>query len=176
MPYSITKSIDIDFGHIVQGHPGACTNPHGHTWKFEVTLESDDLNYLGFVADFGTLKREVLEPVHTLLDHSFALGHELYDATESAWGQIGVAAHGFRAPAFIGKRTRGIVGLCGAENRYPGDIKMVRFNFTPTSERLAKWLFEVAQSAFAGDTRIRVARARVFETLHPVEAVAEYHP
>ena len=47
------------------------------------------------------------------------------------------------------------------------------FPFSPTSERLAHWLFDVAEAALS-DGRVGVAAARIFETLHPTEAVAEY--
>jgi hypothetical protein len=43
----------------------------------------------------------------------------------------------------------------------------------PTSERIAQWLYQVAQHAMSDD-RVTVKRARVFETLHPVESFADY--
>jgi len=52
-------------------------------------------------------------------------------------------------------------------------LKVCVFPFSPTSERLAAWLFGLARSELA-DGRVRVDFARVYETLHPVESVAEY--
>jgi 6-pyruvoyltetrahydropterin/6-carboxytetrahydropterin synthase len=45
----------------------------------------------------------------------------------------------------------------------------------PTSERLAEWLYGLARASLQ-DERVRVAYARVYETLHPVHAIAEFHP
>jgi hypothetical protein len=47
------------------------------------------------------------------------------------------------------------------------------FPFSPTSERFASWLCELA-AARLDDERVRVRLGRIYETLHPVEAVAEY--
>jgi hypothetical protein len=65
--------------------------------------------------------------------------------------------------------------LGGARNESPGGIKMAVFPFSPTSERLAEWLYGVAR-AEVGDERVRVASTRILETLHPSECIAEYYP
>ncbi|MCZ7684612.1 MAG: 6-carboxytetrahydropterin synthase [Sandaracinaceae bacterium] len=49
------------------------------------------------------------------------------------------------------------------------------FPFAPTSERLAEWLYALAKERLA-DERVRVVSTRVYETLHPVESIAEYVP
>ncbi|MFW6023956.1 MAG: hypothetical protein ACOC9O_04340, partial [Myxococcota bacterium] len=68
-----------------------------------------------------------------------------------------------------------VVQLAGAETRYPGGLKVAVFPFSPTSERLAEWLYGLAASRLEDD-RVRVAYGRIYETLHPVESVAEYRP
>lgn len=190
MPYSVTKSIDVDFAHHVTGHPGACINIHGHTWKFEAELEADQLDEMGFVTDFGELKRGVLLPIHALLDHSLALWVETYQKLEKPLSEVGEALHATRegGPGVVGERTpgyaeankRGDLFLCGAHNVYPGGIKVAVFPFAPTSEKLAQWfydvLYEFADAAGRGDPHFRCRRVRVYETLHPVEAFAEYRP
>ena len=60
-----------------------------------------------------------------------------------------------------------------ARNELPGGIKLAVFPFTPTSERLARWVHDVARQRLADD-RVRVACGRVFESLHPAEAIAEF--
>ena len=40
---------------------------------------------------------------------------------------------------------------------------------------MAEWLFEVTRDLVA-DGRVEVLSARVYETLHPTELVAEYRP
>ena len=64
--------------------------------------------------------------------------------------------------------------IAGAENRWPGGMKVAVFPFSPTSERLAEWLYRAAQVVV--DDRVSIAWTRVYETLHPVESVAEYRP
>jgi hypothetical protein len=49
------------------------------------------------------------------------------------------------------------------------------FPFTPTSERLAQWLHQVATETMADD-RVKVRGTRVYETLHPMESFADYEP
>jgi 6-pyruvoyl tetrahydropterin synthase/QueD family protein len=173
--YRIHRSIDISFAHHVRGHQGACINIHGHTWKFEVGLEADALDAEGFVVDFGVLKRRVLEPCHRLLDHSLAVGADTYRDVAEALTPLGErllasreAVHGAPLP----HETPGL-HLGSAELRYPGGMKVAVFPFSPTSERLAEWLFRLAERELA-DERVRVGFARVYETLHPVESVAEF--
>ena len=54
-------------------------------------------------------------------------------------------------------------------------MKVAVFPFTPTSERLAEWFYEVAAMQLA-DNRVQVASTRVYESLHPVATFAEYVP
>jgi 6-pyruvoyl tetrahydropterin synthase/QueD family protein len=173
--YRIRKSVDIDFAHHIRGHGGPCIHIHGHTWKFEVVLAAETLDEDGFVVDFKVLKRGILEPCHALLDHGLAIGADTYAENESALAQLGDGLLGSRV-ARHGKRDtteQRTITLAGAENRWPGGLKVAVFPFSPTSERLARWLFDAATEALAGG-RVFVERARVYETLHPVESVAEY--
>lgn len=178
MAYTIRKSIDIDFSHHIRGHSGACINLHGHTWKFEVTVAADELDAEGFVVDFGLLKRRVLRPCHALLDHSLALGEATWTDVSGELVRMGRALLGSRAAVHgddwsqqVGEPV--VTRIHGAESRYPGGLKVAVFPFSPTSERIARWLFELA-SAELDDGRVCVESARVYETLHPVHAVAEY--
>jgi 6-pyruvoyl tetrahydropterin synthase/QueD family protein len=195
--YSITKSIDIDFAHHVSGHTGACINIHGHTWKFEVTIRSRHLNKMGFVCDFGELKKRVLQPVHLLLDHSLALPDEFIHRNEHIIEELGkelLATRATRRESEIDKLGHldraDYLGypiaahpLCGAIPYVLGGIKLVGFPFPPTSERLAEWLAKVASEGMAeafADSNYSLGTARVYpgfkatvyETLHPVEASA----
>lgn len=208
--YTITKSIDIDFAHHVRGHLGACINIHGHTWKFEVTLGAEQLDDMGFVVDFGDLKRQVLAPCHQLLDHSFALPKlSLTEDMRRHLAEVGWMLVGTRKDkdgSFLDMANRVASGdlgytridaeLGGAGNEILGGIKIAAFPFNPTSERLAKWLWDVAaqfcqsRSDFVdapadpkmlGGPRVQkrrvwVLEAAIYETLHPVQAVARYHP
>lgn len=213
--YTIRKSIDIDFAHHVHGHSGPCINIHGHTWKFEVTVSANSLDKEGFVMDFKALKQQILEPVHMMLDHGFAIFHETaYRKSDvgplDAPNQPFLDAMRVLSREMIG--TRDLVhgkGTCPYKNRWLlhrelqdsivgyqadhaewskpevsmngaydldcGGTKIIIFPMPPTSERLAKWLYELATDrltkAVPGS---QVICASIYETLHPVESVASY--
>jgi 6-pyruvoyl-tetrahydropterin synthase len=176
--YTITSSVFIHFGHHVRGHVGPCISLHGHTWKFEVSVQAPELDAQGFVVDFDDLQAKVLDPCHALLDHALAVGAATWEETAGELATLGdklvnsrlitLGDRGEPQPALEGE-------LLGARNERPGGIKVAVFPFTPTSERLAEWLYDVAADKIA-DGRVRVADARVFETMHPTEFVAQYRP
>ncbi len=177
--YRIWRSIDVSFAHHVRGHSGACVNLHGHTWKLEICAEAESLDEEGFVVDFKRIVAEVLQPAHALLDHALAVGAATWDETAAELEALGkklvdsrAAVHG---PRPSGMGTAGppavVTRLGGAENRFAGGMKVAVFPFSPTSERLAAWLYDVA----ADKLGVGIAWTRVYETLHPVESVAEFH-
>ncbi len=176
--YSVTTGIHIHFAHHVRGHLGPCISLHGHTWLLQVTLEANELDNQGFVADFDLLYERVLTPCHQLLDHSLAIGQATFSEIEGPMSEVGrqlvasrTVLHGHKGETqeyFDGE-------LAGAKNQLPGGIKVCVFPFTPTSERLAEWLYRVAETQM-GDDRVRVSRARVYETLQPMESYADYVP
>lgn len=171
--YRIRKSVDVDFAHHVRGHLGPCINLHGHTWKLEVVVSALELDPQGFVIDFGVLKREVLGPCHALLDHALAIGADTYREIGDELTRTGEKLLQSRGPAHCEEAPPEIRELQGARSAYPGGMKVAVFPFSPTSERIAHWLFELA-SARLNNPRVRVLVGRVYETLHPVESVAEY--
>lgn len=176
--YRITSSIHIHFAHHVRGHSGPCISLHGHTWMFQVELQASELDAQGFVADFDDVHARVLLPCHRLLDHSLALGEESYGENRAALEQLGKSLVATRLGTIgsLGDPQEALDReLHGARNEHPGGIKVCVFPFTPTSERLARWLFEVT-SRVLEDDRVRVGRARIYETLHPTECYAEYVP
>jgi len=171
--YRVRKSIDVDFAHHVRGHLGPCINLHGHTWKLEVEVEAEELDAQGFVLDFGVLKREVLTPCHQLLDHALAIGEDTFREVEHELAETGRKLLASRGPVVCEEPPREERELGGARGVYPGGMKLAVFPFSPTSERFARWLYELA-AARLDDARVHVRVGRVYETLHPVHAVAEY--
>lgn len=176
--FTVTNSTFISFAHHVRGHAGPCISLHGHTWKFELTLASETLDAEGFVLDFGEVRRRVLVPAHDLLDHSLAMGEKTWERTGSDLAKVGEELVNTRMETLgnLGTRQKAYEGdLNGARNAFPGGIKVTIFPFSPTSERLAQWLYELAKTTLEDD-RVRVVCARVTENLHPTESVAEYRP
>jgi 6-pyruvoyl tetrahydropterin synthase/QueD family protein len=174
--FRIHRSVDIHFAHHIRGHDGACINLHGHTWKFEVSVEARELDEQGFVVDFARIKSEILEPCHRLLDHALAIGELTYAEVEADLTSLGEKLLSSRSglPTERGNERVDLT-LNHARTVYPGGMKVTVFPFSPTSERLAEWLHGHA-AAVLDDGRVRVSSARIYETLHPVESVAEYAP
>jgi 6-pyruvoyl-tetrahydropterin synthase len=176
--YRITNGIFISFAHHVRGHSGPCISLHGHTWKFEVTLGAGELDSEGFVVDFGQLRKRVLAPCHDLLDHSLAMGEHTWSKNQGHLALIGADLVGSRMETLghPGEQQNAHSGILnGARNEFPGGIKAAVFPFNPTSERLAAWLFGLAQETME-DGRVKALGARIYESLHPTESIAEYEP
>ena len=176
--YRITNGIFISFAHHVRGHSGPCISLHGHTWKFEVTLGASELDGEGFVVDFGQLRKSVLIPCHNLLDHSLAMGEHTWAKNQGHLAPIGIDLVGSRIETMghTGEQQSAYSGkLNGARNEFPGGIKVTVFPFSPTSERLARWLYQLAKDQIE-DTRVKVLGTKIYESLHPTESIAEFVP
>ncbi len=66
--FELSITGDFASAHFLRDYEGPCKNLHGHSWKVEVTIQSDKLNTIGLVVDFRDMKqrlKEVLLP----LDH-----------------------------------------------------------------------------------------------------------
>ena len=160
----------------MRGHTGACVNIHGHTWKLEVCAQADVLDRQGFVVDFKNIVVDVLTPAHALLDHALAIGEDTWNDVSGELESLGAKLVASRAamhgPDIVSPPLL-VTRLGSAENRFAGGMKIAVFPFSPTSERLAEWLYAVATDKLAND-RVSIAWTRVYETLHPVESVAEF--
>jgi 6-pyruvoyltetrahydropterin/6-carboxytetrahydropterin synthase len=67
----ITKTIDLHAAHYLRGYAGKCANMHGHTYKFEVTIQRQDhgLDGMGMVLDFGVLNGILKDAIVDKIDH-----------------------------------------------------------------------------------------------------------
>jgi 6-pyruvoyl tetrahydropterin synthase/QueD family protein len=192
--YTVKKSIDIDFAHHVDGHLGPCINIHGHTWKFELEVEAEELDEHGFVIDFGDLKREVLQPVHQMLDHGLLISEATIAMCSASLTQLGRVLTNTRnsedvaALERIGAETNRWLfrsarvnsteeGLNGAYDVDMGGMKVIIFPQAPTSERIARWLARLADKRLVQSGRyvnLYYITASIYETMHPVNSVASY--
>jgi 6-pyruvoyltetrahydropterin/6-carboxytetrahydropterin synthase len=59
--FELTIAGDIAAAHFLRGYDGPCKNLHGHTWKMEATIESNQLNEIGLVVDFRDMKKKLKE-------------------------------------------------------------------------------------------------------------------
>jgi 6-pyruvoyltetrahydropterin/6-carboxytetrahydropterin synthase len=69
----VTKEFDFSAGHRLSNYSGACRRLHGHNYHLKVTIESDSLDVLGMVIDFGELKAIVKKEIDTRFDHRLIL-------------------------------------------------------------------------------------------------------
>ena len=56
--------------HRLRGYEGNCKDLHGHTWKVEVVVMSDELNSIGMVMDFKVVKMK-LKDLLSNIDHVY---------------------------------------------------------------------------------------------------------
>lgn len=66
--FELSIKSHIAAAHYLRGYEGPCKELHGHTWKIEVTLQSETLNEIGLVVDFKDVKCK-LEKFLKPLDH-----------------------------------------------------------------------------------------------------------
>lgn len=68
--YELTVKGHFDAAHSLYGYPGECKELHGHTWDVEVTVSSSQLDEIGIVYDFKSLKAD-LNSVLDAFDHTY---------------------------------------------------------------------------------------------------------
>ena len=66
-----TRRFQFCAGHRVHLHESKCNNMHGHNYVLYVHAESDELDELGRVIDFGVLKEKILPWIDQNWDHAF---------------------------------------------------------------------------------------------------------
>jgi 6-pyruvoyltetrahydropterin/6-carboxytetrahydropterin synthase len=68
-----TQIIGFDSAHRIIGHKGKCRMLHGHRYTLEATFESNQLNELGMVIDFGIIKQKLNNWLNSNWDHNTIL-------------------------------------------------------------------------------------------------------
>ena len=71
--HKVTRVIHFCYGHRLLDYDGACRNLHGHNGVLEVDVESDSLDKLGMVVDFGEVRDCVKGWIDANLDHRMLL-------------------------------------------------------------------------------------------------------
>lgn len=64
----VTRKFSFSAAHHLTQYKGACERPHGHTYRFTVTVEGE-IAENGLVLDFVELKKVVEDKVLLKLDH-----------------------------------------------------------------------------------------------------------
>jgi len=71
--YSVTKEISFCYGHRLLNHRGKCRHLHGHNARAVIRLESESLDELGMVVDFGDIGNYVKAWLDAEIDHKMLL-------------------------------------------------------------------------------------------------------
>ena len=77
--YELTVTSHFDAAHALRGYPGECRNLHGHTWDVEVTVAGTELDEIGIVYDFKSLKEDLAGALADF-DHAFLNDVAPFDA------------------------------------------------------------------------------------------------
>jgi len=68
--YEVMVEESFSAAHQLRGYKGECESLHGHTWKIQVVVRTEELDKLGLSIDFRRLK-DVLRELIAQFDHSF---------------------------------------------------------------------------------------------------------
>ena len=66
--YEICKEVHFSAAHIIEGHPGKCSELHGHNWRVRLQVTCETLDSIGMGVEFSHIK-EVLREITDRLDH-----------------------------------------------------------------------------------------------------------
>lgn len=150
MPVTVTKTIEIDYGHTLPDHFGFCNQLHGHRGIIKVTVEGPVQtkgSSAGMVYDFKLLKELMIQRIHDVLDHGFAVWKE--DKTpitlQAATG-YGLSSVSISTLAFVLARNQ----------------KVLVTEEPPTAEYLAKWCYQQLVNELPDE--IRLVKVEFYET------------
>lgn len=68
--YSLKVEGIFSSAHNLRGYKGRCEDLHGHNWRVEIVIKSEELDDIGLVLDFKSLKKE-LHAVLDEMDHKY---------------------------------------------------------------------------------------------------------
>ena len=57
--FELSVTGNIASAHFLPGYEGPCKELHGHTWKIEASIVSEELDKIGMVVDFKELKKQL---------------------------------------------------------------------------------------------------------------------
>jgi len=112
----IRRFVETDTGHRVPNHKSKCKHLHGHRYRFEAEIEGDVVKVEG-VSDEGMLM--------DFSDVSQILMEEIHDVIDHAF--------------VVYEEDDLLVDLF---SNLPVDQRIVKVQFIPTAENLAKWAYD----------------------------------
>jgi len=152
MRVSATKEFTWDCAHFLPGHKGLCKNLHGHTYKLQVKVSSDEAisegSSAGMVMDFSDLKSIVKELIVDKFDHALIVG----DSEDE---------------------------LALRKALKPFNFKILHLQFRTTAEHMSHWMFQILDDTFKEHyPTIRLESISLWETPTSVATTdrGEYNP
>ena len=117
--YQLTTHASFDSAHFLSGYEGKCRNLHGHRWKLEVTVSSEELvregQIRGMIVDFGEGKKDV-KNLADEFDHCLII-------------------------------EKGTLKEKTMEVLTEEEFKIIQVDFRPTAENFARYFYERMQKA-----------------------------
>lgn len=115
--YILKTEASFDSAHFLSGYSGKCSNLHGHRWKIEIEIESEELvsdgQCRGMIVDFGDLKSDLKELADSF-DHAF-----IYEK---------------------GSLKAATIDALKAES-----FRLIEVEFRPTAENFSKYFYDIMQ-------------------------------
>ncbi len=151
MPYRISKSFEIENGHILFKHPDRCRFPHGHSRTVEIVLAADRLDANDMVCDFKALKQAVYAFIdswdHALCLNSADTNLPMYQAAYSdrivVFPGVDPTSEVMAKVIFDEVKRRladaQVSPPVGSPYRVPRDVRLERVRITETSSSWAEY-------------------------------------
>ena len=140
--YRISKSLEIENGHMLSKHPDKCRFPHGHSRRVEFVLEANELDANEMVCDFKIIKEAVGDWLDSL-DHAMCMNTA--------------------DPAYADFKERYGERVIGFENQDPTTEVMAKTIFDHTSKALNAYA-DAGDARYSLSSQVRLRRVRVWET------------
>lgn len=149
MPFRISKSFEIETGHLLTKHPDKCRFPHGHSRRVEIVLAADGLDANDMVCDFKAVKA-ALGPFLETLDHAFCLNtddpqfahfQKVYGVQIVPFTQVDPTSEVMAKTIFdeLKRRLAEPGGVADARYRVPAGVRIERVRVTETSSSWAEY-------------------------------------
>ena len=75
--YEVMIKTEFASAHNLRNYKGACEALHGHNWKVDITVETDQLDEIGLALDFNLLKEKANRIINEL-DHIYINEHPAF--------------------------------------------------------------------------------------------------
>ncbi|MFT3783901.1 MAG: 6-carboxytetrahydropterin synthase [Nibricoccus sp.] len=149
MPFRISKSFEIETGHLLTKHPDKCRFPHGHSRRVDIVLTAQSLDANDMVCDFKAVKA-ALKPFLDSLDHAFCLNtddpqfayyQKTYGTQIVPFEKTDPTSEIMAKTIFDELRRRLADGAALADARYrvPAGVRIERVRVTETSSSWAEY-------------------------------------